>query len=254
MGFNTVRKHIKIESLRWYYLCDKLGLLVWQDMPNGGGKYSPFIISLPLVFGSHLKDNHYSLLKRKDKEMREEFVSHTIETINLLRNVTSIAMWVPFNEAWGQFDSVKIGSMIEQMDNTRTVDYASGWLDQKKGNFKSLHVYFRPYRFKKDKRNRAVILTEFGGYGLALEDHRFSSDKFEYKGYKTKEELTDAVIAMYERDIIPAKEKGLAASIYTQLSDVEDELNGLITYDREVIKMDVKKMKEMGDRLTTPSL
>lgn len=254
MGFNTVRKHIKIESLRWYYLCDKLGLLVWQDMPNGGGKYSPFIISLPLVFGSHLKDNHYSLLKRKDKEMREEFVSHTIETVDLLRNVTSIAMWVPFNEAWGQFDSVKIGSMIEQMDNTRTVDYASGWLDQKKGNFKSLHVYFRPYRFKKDKRNRAVILTEFGGYGLALDDHRFSSDKFEYKGYKTKEELTDAVIAMYERDIIPAKEKGLAASIYTQLSDVEDELNGLITYDREVIKMDVKKMKEMGDRLTTPSL
>ena len=254
MGFNTVRKHIKIESLRWYYLCDKLGLLVWQDMPSGGGKYSPFIISLPLVFGSHLKDNHYSLLKRKDKEMREEFISHTIETVNLLRNVTSIAMWVPFNEAWGQFDSVKIGSMIEKMDNTRTVDYSSGWLDQKKGNFKSLHVYFRPYRFKKDKNKRAVILTEFGGYGLALDDHRFSSDKFEYKGYKTKEELTNAVIAMYERDIIPAKEKGLAASIYTQLSDVEDELNGLITYDREVIKMDVKKMKEMGDRLTTPSL
>ena len=254
MGFNTVRKHIKIESLRWYYLCDKLGLLVWQDMPNGGGKYSPFIISLPLVFGSHFKDNHYSLLKRKDKEMREEFFSHTIETVNLLRNVTSIAMWVPFNEAWGQFDSVKIGSMIEKMDNTRTVDYSSGWLDQKKGNFKSLHVYFRPYRFKKDKNKRAVILTEFGGYGLALDDHRFSSDKFEYKGYKTKEELTNAVITMYERDIIPAKEKGLAASIYTQLSDVEDELNGLITYDREVIKMDVKKMKEMGDRLTTPSL
>lgn len=249
MGFNTLRKHIKIEPLRWYYHCDRLGIIVWQDMPSGGGKYSPAVISAPLIIGSHIKDSHYSLLKRKDKEMREEFVRNLESMIELLGNVTSIAMWVPFNEGWGQFDSVKIGKMVEKLDPTRTVDYHSGWLDQKKGNFLSKHVYFRPYHFKKDRYGRCVILSEFGGYGLEIEGHRFSNDKFEYRGYKTTDALTDAVIKMYHRDIFPAKEKGLSAAIYTQLSDVEDELNGLITYDRKVVKMDEKRMKEMGESL-----
>ncbi len=250
MGFNTLRKHIKIEPLRWYYNCDRLGILVWQDMPSGGGKYSFPVISAPLILGSHLRDNHYSLLKRRNRAMRKEFEEHLMDMVFLLRNTVSVAMWVPFNEAWGQFDSVRIGRMVEKTDPTRTVDYHSGWLDQKKGSFRSLHVYFRPYRFRKDRYGRSVILTEFGGYGLAVEGHRFSSDKFEYKGYKSKQELTDAVIAMYRRDIFPAKEKGLSAAVYTQLSDVEDELNGLVTYDREVVKMDEKRMKEMGDELT----
>ena len=249
MGFNTLRKHIKIEPLRWYYHCDRLGIIIWQDMPSGGGKYSPAVISAPLIIGSHIKDSHYSLLKRKDKEMREEFVRNLKSMIELLGNVTSIAMWVPFNEGWGQFDSVKIGKMVEKLDPTRTVDYHSGWLDQKKGNFLSKHVYFSPYHFKKDRYGRCVILSEFGGYGLEIEGHRFSNDKFEYRGYKTTDALTDAVIKMYHRDIFPAKEKGLSAAIYTQLSDVEDELNGLITYDRKVVKMDEKRMKEMGDSL-----
>ena len=250
MGFNTLRKHIKIEPLRWYYNCDRLGIIVWQDMPSGGGRYSFPVISAPLVLGSHLKDSHYSLLKRKDKAMRKEFEEHLMEMVSLLKNTVSIAMWVPFNEAWGQFDSVRIGRMVENADPTRTVDYHSGWLDQKKGSLRSLHVYFRPYRYRKDRYGRTVILSEFGGYGLAVEGHRFSGDKFEYKGYRTKEELTDAVIGMYRRDIFPAKEKGLSAAIYTQLSDVEDELNGLVTYDRKVVKMDEKRMKEMGDELT----
>ena len=249
MGFNCLRKHIKVEPLRWYYACDRLGMLVWQDMPSGGGKYSFPVISAPLVLGSHLRDNHYGLLKRKDKEMRKEFEEHIKEMIDHLGNVVSIAMWVPFNEAWGQFDSVRIGRMVEKKDPTRTVDYHSGWLDQKKGAFRSLHVYFRPYHYKKDRYNRCVILTEFGGYGLAVPGHRYSDDKFEYKGYKSKEELTDAVIAMYRRDIFPAKEKGLSAAIYTQLSDVEDELNGLVTYDRLVVKMDEDRIRAMSEEL-----
>ena len=249
MGFNTVRKHIKIEPLRWYSLCDRLGLIVWQDMPSGGGKYSPLIVSTPLIIGSHIKDNHYRLLSRKDEEMREKFKKNLTSMVEHLFNVPSIAMWVVFNEGWGQFDSVEISGMIEKMDRTRSVDYHSGWLDQKKGQFKSQHVYFRPYRYKEDKKKRCVILSEFGGYGLRIEGHTFSEKSFTYRGYKTKEELTCAVVALYEREIIPAKEKGLSASIYTQLSDVEDELNGLVTYDREVVKLDIDKMKKMSEKL-----
>ena len=249
MGFNTLRKHIKVEPLRWYWHCDRLGVLVWQDMVSGGGKYLFGVISAPLILGSHLKDNHYLLLRRKDKEMRDEFEKNLFQMIAHLYNVTSIAMWVPFNEAWGQFDSVRIGRTVEETDNTRTVDYASGWLDQGEGNFKSLHVYFRPYKYKPDKKKRCVILTEFGGYGREIKGHRYGDDTFQYKGFNSEKELTDAVIKMYRRDIIPAKKLGLAAAIYTQLSDVEDELNGLITYDRKVIKMDKERILEMSREL-----
>ena len=249
MGFNTLRKHIKVEPLRWYWHCDRPGVLVWQDMVSGGGKYLFGVISAPLILGSHLKDNHYLLLKRKDKEMRDEFEKNLFQMIAHLYNVTSIAMWVPFNEAWGQFDSVRIGRKVEETDKTRTVDYASGWLDQGEGNFKSLHVYFRPYKYKPDKKKRCVILTEFGGYGREIKGHRYGDDTFQYKGFNSEKELTDAVIKMYRRDIIPAKKLGLAAAIYTQLSDVEDELNGLITYDRKVIKMDKERILEMSREL-----
>ncbi len=249
MGFNTLRKHIKVEPLRWYWHCDRLGVLVWQDMVNGGGKYLFGVISAPLILGSHLKDNHYSLLRRKDKEMRDEFEKNLYQMIDHLYNVTSIAMWVPFNEAWGQFDSVRIGRKVEEIDKTRTVDYASGWLDQGEGSFRSLHVYFRPYKFKRDKKKRCVILTEFGGYGREIKGHRYGDDTFQYKGFNSEKELTDAVIEMYRRDIIPAKKLGLSAAIYTQLSDVEDELNGLITYDRKVIKMDKERILELSREL-----
>ena len=249
MGFNTLRKHIKVEPLRWYWHCDRLGVLVWQDMVSGGGKYLFGVISAPLILGSHLKDNHYLLLRRKDKEMRDEFEKNLFQMIAHLYNVTSIAMWVPFNEAWGQFDSVRIGRKVEETDKTRTVDYASGWLDQGEGNFKSLHVYFRPYKYRPDKKKRCVILTEFGGYGREIKGHRYGDDTFQYKGFNSEKELTDAVIKMYRRDIIPAKKLGLAAAIYTQLSDVEDELNGLITYDRKVIKMDKERILEMSREL-----
>lgn len=181
--------------------------------------------------------------------MREEFTSHLLEMVDLLYNTPSIAMWVPFNEGWGQFDSTRIGRLVEEKDKTRTVDYTSGWVDQKEGSFKSIHVYFRPYKFKKDKKKRCVILSEFGGYGLKLDNHISSSSSFDYKGFKTKEELTAAIVNLYRREIIPSKKKGLSASIYTQLSDVEDEMNGLITYDRKEVKVIEEKIRELSEEL-----
>lgn len=249
MGFNALRKHIKIESERWYYHADRLGILVWQDAPSGGHNYLFGVISAPLFLGSHLKDNHYGLLKRKNKEKRDEFEKNLIAMINHLYSFTSIAMWVIFNEGWGQFDANRLGEEVERMDPTRTVDYTSGWLDQRKGKIKSIHNYFKKYHYKDDKYNRVVVLSEFGGYGYEVKGHRFGDDTFQYKGFKNKEELTDNVVKLYREEIIPAKKKGLAASIYTQLSDVEEELNGLITYDREIVKMNEEKVKRVSTEL-----
>ena len=248
LGFNTLRKHIKVEPLRWYYHCDRLGILVWQDMVTGGGKYKLPIITFPLVLGSFLKDNHYSLFARKDKAMRDEWEKEALEMMQTLENSVSLAMWVPHNEGWGQFDSARFTKKMLEIDPSRTIDHASGWHDQNIGDFKSLHVYFKKYKFKKDKLGRAVILTEFGGYGLSLPDHMTTEKTFVYKDFGTKEALTDAIVELYENEILPAKKQGLAADIYTQLSDVEEEVNGLITYDRKevkVIREKFMKIKEM---------
>ena len=156
-------------------------------------------------------------------------------------------MWVPFNEGWGQFDSKRISDNIRKLDDSRTIDHASGWHDQKIGDFKSLHVYFRPYRFRKDRKGRPVILSEFGGYGMELG----ATDKkaFTYRNYYTKTDLTEAIVKLYETQIIPAKRKGLAASIYTQVSDVEQEVNGLLSYDRKTVKVVEKDIAKMSERL-----
>lgn len=249
LGFNTLRKHIKVEPLRWYSYCDKLGILIWQDMVTGGGKYKFPIISAPLVLGSFLKDNHYSLFARKDKAMRDEWKKEAIEMMEHLENVTALAMWVPHNEGWGQFDSADFTKTMKSIDPSRTIDHASGWHDQKIGDFKSLHVYFKKYKFKKDKLNRAVILTEFGGYGLKLEDHMTTEKTFVYKDFGTKEALTDAIVNLYRTEILPAKEQGLAADIYTQVSDVEEEVNGLITFDRKEVKVIKEKFAEIKKML-----
>ena len=237
MGFNMLRKHIKLEPMRWYYHCDRLGMLVWQDMPSGGGKYNFFTISTPLVTKYHFKDSHYGLFARKSRESREQYYVELREMINALYNCPCIAMWVPFNEGWGQFDAAKAVKLIQGMDNTRTIDHASGWHDQYIGEVKSWHVYFRPYRFEADKLGRAVMLTEFGGYNHRVEGHAFSKKDFGYKRYESVNSLTHAFRELYRNEIAPAWAQGLAASVYTQLSDVEDELNGLITYDRRVVKI-----------------
>ena len=250
MGFNMLRKHIKIEPLRWYYHCDRLGMLVWQDMVNGGGLYGKAAISLPLVFGNAHPDSDYAYFAREEVRGREAYLRELNETVNLLYNSPCVALWVPFNEGWGQFDANKAVDAIRALDDTRTIDHASGWHDQKGGDVKSLHVYYKPYRFAKDSLGRAVVLSEFGGYSQHIAEHSFSQKEFGYKRFKTAEALMSNFEKLYQREVIPAKEKGLSAAVYTQLSDVEQETNGFVTYDREVVKFDLERVKAINAKLS----
>lgn len=245
MGFNVLRKHIKVEPLRWYYHCDRLGMLVWQDMPCGGGRYDPVVVSAPLVTDIHLKDSAYLLFGRESKAGRGEFMTELRAMVQHLYNCPCIAMWVPFNEGWGQFDAARAVGVIHEIDTSRTVDHASGWHDQGIGETKSLHVYFRPYVFKPDRRGRAVILTEFGGYNCLVPGHSFNDRDFGYKRLGDADKLRAALEELYSQQIAPAYEQGLAAAIYTQVSDVEDELNGLITYDRQVVKIPLETVRNI---------
>lgn len=249
LGFNMLRKHIKIEPMRWYYHCDRLGMLVWQDMINGGGQYKPMTISLPLITDIHISDRKYKRFARKSEAGRREYMAELREMINQLISVPSLALWTPFNEGWGQFDAAEAVRLILSLDDTRLIDHASGWHDQKIGDIRSWHVYFRPYKYKKDRLCRAVALTEFGGYNYRENGHCFNEKDFGYKRFGSKEELKRAFLDLYEKEIIPAKEAGLCAAVYTQVSDVEDELNGLLTYDRRVLKLTAEDISKTVTRL-----
>ncbi len=249
LGYNMLRKHIKVEPMRWYYHCDRLGMLVWQDMMNGGGEYRFWTISSPLVTGRHQKDYQYIRFARNAEAGRMEYLNELQEMIIQLRNVPSIVLWVPFNEGWGQFDAKVACEKILALDASRPIDHASGWHDQKIGQIQSLHVYFKPYKFKKDKLDRAVVLSEFGGYNLRLEGHTFNNVDFGYKKFASEQELWKAYYDLYEHQIVPAVSRGLCATVYTQLTDVEDELNGVMTYDRRVIKLPYEQLKRLNKRL-----
>ena len=245
MGFNMLRKHIKVEPLRWYYNCDRIGMLVWQDMPCGGGAYNPLVVSAPLITGISLRDGCHALFSRRDGAERERFRQELGDMIRHLYNCPCVCMWVPFNEGWGQFDAAAIHAYVRALDPTRTVDHASGWHDQGIGEIRSLHVYFRRYDYRPDDRGRAVVLSEFGGYVHRVEEHSQSERSFGYKKCKTPEALRLSLKALYRDEIAPAKKYGLAAAVYTQLSDVEEELNGLLTYDRKVVKIPPEEIKEI---------
>ena len=251
LGFNTIRKHIKIEAPRWYYECDRLGILVWQDFINGGGHYKFPTIAFPLITGIHKKDTKYARFARKNAECRDFSLQEFKDTIDYLYNVPSIVLWTIFNEGWGQFDSVKIYDELKQIDDTRLYDHASGWHDQGISDVKSLHVYFKAVKMPKEKetKNRSVILSEFGGFLLPIEGH-MQKGKKTYRSYKDFNTWLKVYEECINRDVIANIPKGLSAAIYTQLSDVEDELNGFVTFDREVVKVDIEKIKSINDKIT----
>lgn len=246
LGFNMLRKHIKVEPLLWYHYCDVNGILVWQDMVNGGGQYGLEISVLPFI-GVNLDDTNYKTFKRTDKEARELYYQELKETVDYLYNCPCIALWVPFNEGWGQFDSKIAYEMLKKMDPSRTVDSTSGWHDRGYSDVISKHIYFTPIKVKAG--NRPYVLSEFGGYSQKIEGHTFNNKMFGYKIYKSKETLTKAYKRTFEKTIIPQTKDGLAATVYTQVTDVEDELNGILTYDRKVVKIDEATIKDINRRV-----
>ena len=258
LGFNMLRKHIKVEPARWYYYCDKLGMLVWQDMISGGKALNLFHAGvLPNVHGVlnplvnlSKKDNAYKIFNRDRIEWRLQFEDELFEMIDSLYNYTSICCWVPFNEGWGQFDAKRIGDAIKEKDPSRFVDHASGWYDQKGCDFRSIHKYIRPFIMPKYD-GRPIVLSEFGGYSQKIKNHVWNWEKsFGYQMYANKVALTNAYKALHEKQIIPNIKKGLSATVYTQVSDVEFEVNGILSYDRELVKLDEDVLREINSKMT----
>ena len=239
-GFNMVRKHLKIEPQRWYYHCDRLGIVVWQDMVNGGSYYKHWFVTYGATLLSWLRipmrDVYPRLLSREAKAGRLEFIREMKETIRLLGNHPSIAAWVIFNEGWGQFQTEDMTRIVRRLDPNRLIDQASGWFDQGGGDFSSLHNYFFKL-FIRPERERASVLSEFGGYSYREPGHCAKEKLYGYGICKNKKDLEKRFLERWSgvRNLIP---QGLSASIYTQWTDVEEEVNGVFTYDREVLKIE----------------
>ena len=238
-GFNMVRKHIKIEPQRWYWHCDRLGLVVWQDMVNGGGAYQYwFVTYLATVMswrGITIKDNHPWLLARRDKAGRAEFVREMKETIRILKGHPSIGTWVIFNEGWGQFQTEALTRIAKEEDPSRLIDAASGWFDQGGGDLQSVHNYFFKLKVRPEKE-RAAVLSEIGGHTYREPGHSACEELYGYGACRDKETLGKAYRDLTDkvRALIP---QGLCASVYTQWTDIEEEINGVYTWDREVRKI-----------------
>ena len=238
LGFNMLRKHAKIESARWYYHCDRLGMIVWQDMVNGGGYHAPVMTWAPTMIASsrtRFPDQLHSLLGRRNSVGREQFIRECKLTVQALSCFPCISTWVIFNEGWGQFDSKKITKMFRELDATRTVDTASGWFDKGYGDFKSEHIYFKKQYIVPDPR--AYVISEFGGYACPVKNHTTTSSVHGYKIFKTIPEFQKAYHTLIREEIEPLREQGLCGAIYTQVSDIEDEINGILTYDRKICKL-----------------
>lgn len=239
-GFNMVRKHLKIEPQRWYYHCDRLGIVVWQDMVNGGSYYKHWFVTYGATLLSWLRipmrDVYPRLLSKEAKAGRLEFIREMKETIRLLGNHPSIAAWVIFNEGWGQFQTEDMTRIVRRLDPNRLIDQASGWFDQGGGDFSSLHNYFFKL-FIRPERERASVLSEFGGYSYREPGHCAKEKLYGYGICKNKKDLEKRFLERWQgvRNLIP---QGLSASIYTQWTDVEEEVNGVFTYDREVRKIE----------------
>lgn len=243
-GFNMVRKHLKIEPQRWYYHCDRLGMVVWQDMVNGGSCYKHWFVTYLATLMSWMKismrDIYPKLLSRETRAGRHEFVREMKETVQLLKGHPSIAAWVIFNEGWGQFQTEDMTRILREEDPDRLIDQASGWFDQGGGDFSSLHNYFFKL-FIRTEEKRASVLSEFGGYSYRVEGHSACPKLYGYGICRNEKDLNHRYQDRGKkmRELIP---EGLCASVYTQWSDIEEEVNGVYTYDRKV-----RKIKESID-------
>ena len=249
LGFNCLRKHIKIEPMRWYYHADRLGMIVIQDMVNGGAPYNPFlIVSAPFIPWKKDDTKRMNRFGRGDEASRAFFEQELVGTVERLKNCPCIAIWTLFNEGWGQFEAKRLTAKLRKLDPNRLIDSTSGWFDQGVGDFASRHIYFRKIRLKPSP-NRILALTEFGGYSLRVEDHVYSHKNFGYAKTKDEKELTARLEKLYREQVIPAKKQGLSVAILTQLCDVEEETNGLLTYDRKVTKVKAKTMIALNEEL-----
>lgn len=246
-GFNTLRKHIKIESERWYYHCDRLGMLVWQDCVSGGSSYSPWHTSQkPTLFSftwgrfDDTTPSHHEALSAGEDGYRKEWTETCQEMVKLLDGHPSIGFWTLFNEGWGQFDARAATEAVRALDATRPIDATSGWYDQGCGDFLSIHNYFRPLRagwHGKQRENRAAIISEFGGLAQMTPGHTSLDHSYGYGDFATVEDWRGAVqklLAVAES----LQVEGLSGYVYTQVSDVEEEVNGLLTYDRKINKFE----------------
>lgn len=253
LGFNTLRKHVKIEPLRWYYLCDKLGMLVFQDMINGGSSYHFWYIMMFQLFQTSIRDDekHYKGFGRLDQKGREQFYLSLERMVKHLYNSPCIVLWTAFNEGWGQFDARTAYQKLKNMDPGRLVDHASGWHDQGAGDVDSHHRYILPIKVTPDKRGHArpFIMSEFGGYELNVEQPSGQNNFMGHRTYQSVGELNSAVCKLYRESIIGNIPKGLSAAIYTQVSDVETERNGIFTYNRNQIKLREEEMLPLATEI-----
>ena len=242
LGFNMLRKHIKVEPDLFYYYCDKLGMIVFQDMVNNGGYNFIIDTTLPTI---GLRKGIRHKASERQKTMFEKCAKGTAD---VLYNHPCVCYYTIFNEGWGQFDADGMYKLLKQHDPTRIWDSTSGWFTERESDVQSEHIYFKPVKLK--AADRPLVLSEFGGYSFKVEGHSFNLDKnYGYKTFDSAEQLTEGLKKLYLEEIVPAVENGLCAAVLTQVSDVEDETNGLFTYDRRVTKVDEKVMVCVAEKL-----
>ncbi len=244
LGFNMLRKHIKIEPQIFYYLCDSIGMVVFQDMVNNSD-YS-FIRDTVLPTAGVIKKNDKKA--HGNPASRKAFLSHMEETVSALKNHPCIYLWTIFNEGWGQFCGSDAYKKLKKLDPTRIVDTASGWFGGCESDVDSRHIYFRKVKLKPG--DKPLYLSEFGGYSHRVDGHVANENgSYGYGSCKSRQDFVNSIIKLYNEQIIPLKDKGLSATVYTQVSDVEDEINGILTYDRAVMKITPNEFSNISEKL-----